>query len=105
MYLRRLSIPLLLTLYYSTSLYVGYQEEGSGEPTPVIGTIRITNIGPEATVEKLGELFGSIGKIKVKCSYPTFELGQQSHAGPHDWFTPLLLLFSYRLIRELTNPK
>ena len=34
----------------------------------MIGTIRITNIGPEATVEKLGELFGSIGKIKVKHS-------------------------------------
>ena len=39
--------------------------EGSVEPTPVYGTIRITNLGPEATVEKLEELFGSLGKIKV----------------------------------------
>ena len=46
-------------------LLAGNQEEGSVEPTPVIGTIRITNLGPEATVEKLGELFGSLGKIKV----------------------------------------
>ena len=47
------------------SILAGNQEEGSVEPTPVIGTIRITNLGPEATVEKLGELFGSLGKIKV----------------------------------------
>ena len=50
------------------AVVLGYQQEsegGSSEPTPVPGTIQITNIGPEATVEKLGELFGSLGKIKV----------------------------------------
>jgi len=51
------------------SILTGNQEEGSVEPTPVIGTIRITNLGPEATVEKLGELFGSLGKIKVPLCY------------------------------------
>lgn len=58
-----------------------YQGGGGGggessEPTIVPGTINITNIGPEATVEKLGELFGSLGKIKVKCycSIALFEM-------------------------------
>lgn len=51
---------------------LGYQQQGGGgddgqasEPTPVPGTIQITNLGAEATVEKLEELFGSLGKIKV----------------------------------------
>lgn len=57
-------------------LLLGYQQQqqqqqqGDGEapqPTPVPGTIHITNLGAEATVEKLEELFGSLGKIKVNC--------------------------------------
>ena len=50
---------------------LGYQQQQQGgdeqapEPTPVPGTIHITNLSAEATVEKLEELFGSLGKIKV----------------------------------------